>query len=205
MRTRPGELLCVIVLSDGSVENRFIRVDDCPTDKELERLHNMLGEVVAGRTLSSVRDYFVTEIAGQRDELSTLRRVGVSLLDRAIDLTDQQPRVIVEGQSRLLERPEFDTTDRLRDLVRVLDEHAQLVGLLNRIIEADHIQVLLGGEIEQRVGVAVSLVAAPYQTDGRRGGAVGVIGPVAMDFPSVIPVVSATAEAMSAVLSRSRS
>jgi heat-inducible transcriptional repressor len=205
MRTRPGELLCVIVLSDGSVENRFIRVDDGPSDSDLERLHNLLCEVVTGRTLSSVRDYFLTELAEQRDELHNLHRVGVSLLDRTLDLADRQPRVIVEGQSRLIERPEFDTTERLRDLVRVLDEHEQLVGLLNRIIDADHIQVLLGGELEQRVGVAVSLVAAPYQTDGRRGGAVGVIGPIAMDFPSVIPVVSATAEAMSAALSRSRS
>jgi heat-inducible transcriptional repressor len=105
----------------------------------------------------------------------------------------------------LFESPEFDTAERLRELVRVLDEHAQLVGLLNRIIEADHIQVLLGGETEQRVGVAVSVIAAPYQADGRRGGAVGVIGPVAMDFPSVIPLVSATADAMSAALSRPRS
>jgi heat-inducible transcriptional repressor len=205
IRTRPGELLAVIVLSDGSVENRFIRVEDPPTDRELERLHNMLAEVVEGRTLSVVRDYFASELSAQHDEFENLRRMGVTLLDRAIDVADRQPQVIVEGHSRLLECPEFDTTERLRDLVRALDEHEQLVGLLNRIIESDHIQVLLGGETEQRVGVAVSLVAAPYQADGRKGGAVGVIGPVAMDFPSVIPLVSATADAMSAALSRPRS
>ena len=203
--TRPGELLCVIVLSDGSVENRFIKVEEAPTDRELERLHNMLAEVVQGRTLTVVRDHFESELVEQRDELQNLRRVGVTLIERAIDLADRQPTVIIEGQSRLLESPEFNTAERLRELVRVLDEHEQLVGLLNRIIEADHIQVLLGGETEQRVGVAVSVVAAPYHADGRRGGAVGVIGPVAMDFPSVIPLVSATADAMSAALSRSRS
>jgi len=205
IRTRPVELLCVIVLSDGSVENRFIQVGEAPSDRELERLHNLLSEVVDGRTLSVVRDYFETELTGQRDELENLRRVGVTLIDRALELADRQPTVIIEGQSRLLESPEFDTAERLRDLVRVLDEHEQLVGLLNRIIEADHVQVLLGGETEQRVGVAVSVIAAPYQADGRRGGAVGVIGPVAMDYPSVIPLVSATADAMSVALSRPRS
>lgn len=205
IRTRPAELLCVIVLSDGSVENRFIQVDEAPSDRELERLHNLLSEVVEGRTLSVVRDYFETELSGQRDELRTLRQVGMTLIDRALDLADRQPTVIIEGQSRLFESPEFDTAERLRELVHVLDEHEQLVGLLNRIIESDHVQVLLGGETEQRVGVAVSVIAAPYQSDGRRGGAVGVIGPVAMDFPSVIPLVSATADAMSAALSRPRS
>jgi heat-inducible transcriptional repressor len=205
IRTRPGELLGVIVLSDGTVENRFIQVEEAPTDRDLERLHNMLAEVVEGRTLPYVRDYFASKVSEQRDELQSLRVVGVSLLDAAMDAVDRRPQVIIEGQSRLIGRPEFDTAERVRDLVRVLEEREQLVGLLNRIIETDRIQVLLGGETERRVGVAVSVVAAPYQADGRPGGAVGVIGPAAMDFPSVIPVVSATAEAMSAALSRSRS
>jgi transcriptional regulator of heat shock response len=53
IRTRPGEVLSVIVLSDGSVENRFIHVDTAPTDRELERLHNMLSAVVTSRPSSS--------------------------------------------------------------------------------------------------------------------------------------------------------
>ncbi len=204
LRTRPGELLGVIVLSDGTVENRFIQVEVAPTDRELERLHNMLEEVVDGRTLSVVRDYFAGEVNERRDELSNLRRMGVSLLEAAIDAPDQRPHVIIEGRARLLANPEFDTTERLRDVIRALEERERLVELLDRTIETDHVQVLLGGETERRVGVPVSVVSAPYQADGRPGGAVGVIGPVAMDFPAVIPVVQATAEAMSAALSRPR-
>jgi heat-inducible transcriptional repressor len=204
IRTRPGELLGVLVFSDGTVENRFIQVDDAPGDRELERLHLMLAEVVEGRTLSSVRDHFALRMDEDQDELQSLRQVGVSLLEAAIDAVDQRPEVIIEGRGMLIQRPEFDTTERLRDLVRALDERQQLVALLDRIIETDRIQVLLGGEMARRMGIAVSVVAAPYQADGRPGGAVGVIGPAAMDFPAVIPVVSATAEAMSAALSRSR-
>jgi heat-inducible transcriptional repressor len=205
LRTRPGELLGVIVLSDGSVENRFIQVDPAPSDSELGRLHNMLEHVVEGRTLASVRDYFARKVSEHRDELSNLGLVGVSLLDAALDAADRRPEVIIEGQARLIERPEFDTAERLRELVRALEEREQLVVLLSRIIETDRVQVFLGGETEASVGVAVSLVAAPYQADGRPGGAVGVIGPVAMDYPSVIPVVRATADAMSVALSRQRS
>jgi heat-inducible transcriptional repressor len=205
IRTFPGELLGVIVHSDGSVENRFIQVEPSPGEPELLRLHNMLEEAVAGRTLAEVRDYFAHRVGENRDEVQALRQVGVSLLEAAIEAADVRPEVIIEGQTRLFERPEFDTTELLRDLVRVLDEREQLVSLLNRIIETDRVQVFLGGETTQKMGVAVSLVAAPYQSLGRPGGAVGIIGPVAMDFSSVIPVVSATAEAMSAALARSRS
>jgi heat-inducible transcriptional repressor len=205
IRTRPDELLAVIVLADGTVENRFVHVDPAPPDRELERVHNMLLEVVEGRTLAGVRDYFASELDLQRSELHALRQVGVTLIDAAIDATDRRPQVIIEGQARLLDRPEFDTAERLRYLLRAFEERQQLVGLLDRIIETDRVQVLLGGEMEQSVGVAISMIAAPYQEDGRRAGTVGVIGPVAMNFPAVIPVVRATAEAMSAALSRSRS
>jgi heat-inducible transcriptional repressor len=42
--TRPGELLAVIVFSDGTVENRFLKVDEGIKEADLERLHNMLEE-----------------------------------------------------------------------------------------------------------------------------------------------------------------
>lgn len=206
IRTRPGELLGVMVLSDGSVENRFIQVEAAPTDADLERVHNMLEDVVEGHTLSVVRDHFAHKVSEHRDELLRLGLVGVSLIDAAIGAADERrPEVIIEGQVRLIESPEFDTAERLRHLLRALEEREQLVVLLSRIIETDRVQVFLGGETEQRVGVPVSLVAAPYQSDGRPGGAVGVIGPVAMDFSAVIPVVRATADAMSQALARSRS
>lgn len=200
--TRPGELLGVIVLADGTVENRFIQVERTPAPPELERLHNMLGEVVPGRTLSSVRDFFAQKVSEHRDRMETLTELGASLLDATIEVARSRPEVIIEGQALLLGRPEFGTAEQLRDLMRALEEREQIVGLLDRIIETNRVQVFLGGDTESRVGVAVSVVAAPYGADGRPGGALGVIGPLAMDYPTVIPVVSATAEAMSSVLSR---
>ncbi len=202
--TRPGELLGVLVLSDGSVENRFVKVDQHPSPAELGRLHNMLGEVVSGRTLAAVRDHFASKVSFERNQLEDLTRLGVSLLDATIEVAGIRPEVIIEGQARLLECAEFGSTERFRDLVRALEDREQLVGLLDRIIDADHVRVFLGGETEEAVGVAVSLVAAPYHADGRPGGALGVIGPLAMDYPTVIPVVTATAEAMSSALARQR-
>jgi heat-inducible transcriptional repressor len=203
IRTRPNELLGVLVFTDGTVENRFIRVDPEPTDRDLERAHNMLAGVVEGRTLSSVRDHFAESANAHRDEVDALRSVG-TLLEQAIGAGATQPEVIIEGQARLLARPEFSSPERLRDLIRALEDREQLVGLLDDIIEARRIQVLLGGETEDTVGYPVSLIAAPYDQDGRPGGAVGIIGPTPMDYPTLIPMVRATAEAMSAALSKGR-
>jgi heat-inducible transcriptional repressor len=202
--TRPGELLSVIVLSDGTVENRFINVEDTRLEGQLERLHTMLEAVVAGQTLTEIRDHFFKELEQSRDELAELRQLGLSLVNAAIDRADRSMDVVIEGQARLLERSEFASAGHLRELVRALDERERLVMLLDRMLKSDRVQVFLGEDTVEAVGFPISLVAAPYQQSGNAGGAVGVLGPTRMDYPSVVPIVSATADAMSAALARGR-
>src|SRR5262249_45964506 len=54
--TRPGEMLAVAVFLDGTVENRFLRVEAPIAESDLERLHGMLEEVAPGCTLPALRD-----------------------------------------------------------------------------------------------------------------------------------------------------
>src|SRR5262245_20850886 len=56
--TRPNQLLAVLVFSDGAVENRFISVEGPIPEPELTRVHNLLADVIEGRTLGEVRDLF---------------------------------------------------------------------------------------------------------------------------------------------------
>jgi heat-inducible transcriptional repressor len=202
---RPGEMLSVIVLSDGSVENRFIRTDRQLAEGELERLHNMLEEAVEGRTLAAVRDYFKRGLKERRDELAQLHEIGLSLASAALDQAEHATDIVIEGQARLFEMSEFQDGERMKDLLLALEDRERLVQLLDRTVGANNVQVFLGEEMRRAVGYPVSVVAAPYHgEDGRPGGAVGVIGPARMDYPVVVPLVGATAEAMTAALQRSR-
>ena len=202
--TRPFELLSVIVFSDGTVENRFIRVEKAVSEHELERVHNMLGEVVKGRTLSDIREYFAADTS-RADEIATLRQLGLSLVRAATDNATRGVEVVIQGQSRLLESPEFGNVDRVRELLFALEDRERLLTLLDRTLGSTHVNVFLGEETEKMVGFPVSLVAAPYsEEDGGASGAVGVIGPTRMDYPFVVPLVGATASAMSAAMRRLR-
>jgi heat-inducible transcriptional repressor len=202
---RPGELLSVLVLSDGTVENRFISIDKPVSDGELERLHNMLEEAIDGRTLVAVRDHFRKTFEEHRDELQMLHNLGRSLMSAALEHVDRSPELVVEGQSRLLSRPEFASAEHIRELMRALDERGRLLSLLDRTLESSRVQVFLGEETSAAVGFPVSVIAAPYSgEDGQPGGAVGIIGPTRMDYPTVVPLVGATADAMSVAFARAR-
>ncbi|MEZ4220561.1 MAG: heat-inducible transcriptional repressor HrcA [Polyangiaceae bacterium] len=197
--TRPGEVLSVIVLSDGTVENRFIRVEQDLTPSLLERLHTLLEEATGGRSLAALREHFVQALADSRDEVANLRRLGLSLVNAAIDRGGREMDVVIEGQSRLLERTDA-STEHLRELLHALDEREKLVELLDRVLNTERVQVFLGEDTAEMAGMPVSLVAAPYRDGGALGGAVGVIGPTRMDYASVVPLVTATADAMTAAL-----
>jgi heat-inducible transcriptional repressor len=47
-------------------------------------------------------------------------------------------------------------------------------------------------------------VGASFSDNGRAAGTVGVIGPTRMDYAKVVPIVSATAQAMTAFMDRLR-
>lgn len=200
--TRPGQLLAVLVCSDGSVENRFVSVEGPLNDAELTRVHNLLADVIEGRTLGEVRDLFARRLADDRVALDALRRRAFELGSRAIPDVDTRDQLVIEGQARLIDLPEYADATRLKKLVLALEEREELVGLLDRTLAAGAATVFVGSETGDLGGGELSLVVAPYADHGRVSGAVGVLGPTRMDYAKVMPLVDATATALSEALSR---
>lgn len=202
--TRPGEVLAVIVFEDTTVENRFLRIEKPLSDAELDRLHGLLEETVAGHTLAEVRDAVERGMTERRDELKAFHELGHVLLRSTTESAPRPAEIVIEGQALLLDKPEFGNVEQLRELLLALEARERLVGLLDRTLASDRVQVFLGEETTSAVGYPVSVVATRFQERGGPAGAVGVIGPTRMDYPVVVPLVAAAAEAMSTALARSQ-
>jgi heat-inducible transcriptional repressor len=201
--TRPKEILSVVVFVDGSVENRFIQIDEPVKERDLERLHEMIEQVTAGRSLSEIREHFARACEDGRLTIERLGQTEHRLVETALEARTVASEIIVEGQTRLLDRPELAHGVELKTMLHALEDHAHLVNLLDRTLNANEVQVFLGGDITERSESAMSLIAAPFRAaDGETVGAVGVLGPRRMDYPVVVPLVGATAEAVGAALSR---
>jgi len=196
--TRPGELLSVVVLDDGSVENRFIQIEQAVDPGQLERVHNLLDEATTGRTLSEVRRYLEQLRVREQDELRGLVELGDFLLGSAMQNVATEREVIVEGRSTLLLHGR--DPERLKNLMVALEDRKQLVDLLDRTLSSTRVQVFLGQEPEQAEpgDSPLTLVAAPYGPGGGDAiGAVGTVGPTRMDYPALVPLVETMAQALS--------
>jgi heat-inducible transcriptional repressor len=203
--TRPGQLLAVLVFSDGTVENRFVAIEGPISESELNRVHNLLADVIEGRSLGEVRDLFARRLADDRVAVDDLRRRAFELGSLAMPDVASREEVVIEGQSRLIDLPEYTDVARLKKLVIALEEREELVGLLDRTLAAGAVTVFVGSEAGDLGGGELSLVVAPYTDHGRVAGAVGVLGPTRMDYAKVMPLVDATANAMSEAILRSGS
>jgi heat-inducible transcriptional repressor len=198
---RPNELLAVLVMSDDSVENRFITVETSLSEGDLQRIHELLNDAIEGRTLSQVRELCASRLADERVAYHTLRRQAFEMGKLAVDGVGKA-ELLIAGQARLLEHPEMASVERLRDLVKALSDRETLLELLDRTVTTKRTSVLVGREVGDLAGGSLSVVAAPYLENGQVAGAIGVLGVVRMDYARVVPVVSATAKAVSEAIER---
>jgi len=195
------ELLAVLVMSNGTVQNRFVRAT--MTENELLPLHNLLDDVIEGRTLRDLRDLFARRLATEPVRADATRRRAFELGQTAIaGVATQQDELFIEGQAKLLEQPEFKDAEGMKHVMNALDAREQLIALLDATLTAAQAgaSAVVGSEAGELGGGQLAIVGAAYTEHGKRAGAVGVIGPTRMDYPKVLPIVAATANAMSAIM-----
>jgi len=195
IQLRANEVLAVLVGSDGTVQNRVLRSEQPVHPAELERMNNMLTQIVAGRTLAQVRTLLGNELETERAQADARIRLALTLAERALATAEQPVELLVEGTAQLIQRPEFADIDRARSALKTLEDKALLVQLIDRAMAAPGIQVLIGAEDEVTGAGALTMVSAPVA-----GGAIGVIGPTRIDYGAVVPVVTITAGVLERVL-----
>ncbi|HEY4016740.1 MAG TPA: heat-inducible transcriptional repressor HrcA [Polyangiaceae bacterium] len=204
LRTGPDEVLAVLVMKNGAVQNRFLPV--AVTEADLQRVHNLLDDVVEGRTLGDLRELFELRLQSDRVQNDELKRRAFELGGAAVEVAvGEETDLVIEGQDRLLEKPEFDDADDVRGLVTALDAREKVVRLLELAMAAKGGHVVVGEEVGGLGGGQIAIVGAHYTSHGQAAGTIGVIGPTRMDYPRVLPLVAATAHAMSEFLDRADS
>jgi heat-inducible transcriptional repressor len=202
IRTSSEEVLAVLVLKNGNVQNQFLRI--AVSEAELVRIHNLLDDVVEGRTLGDLRDLFASRLPTERVQGDELKRRAFQLGSAAVaEAVGSETDLLIEGQEKLLEMPDFTDAGHVRQLVTALDAHEKLATLLELAMEGRGGKVVVGEETGDLGGGQLAIVGAPYTAHGQPAGTIGVIGPTRMDYPRVVPLVAATADAMSEFMDRS--
>lgn len=191
-----GRALVVMVSEEGMVENRIIELPVGTPPSALVQAGNYLNARLVGRTLEQARgkvEFEIKEHKAQLDELTTrLVETGLATWSDG----EFGGSLIVKGQARLLDEvAALGDLERVRKLFEVLDTKDLLVSLLEQSEEAEGVKIFFGAENELFNVAGCSMVVAPFT--GNRNqivGAIGVIGPMRINYARIIPIVDYTAK-----------
>lgn len=199
---RSGKVICILVTSDGRIENKLLTIDEPIDERSLDRVHNYLNQLLSGLTLDEIHDRVLRELGEDKNRYD--REVAAALrLGQAAFSEPARTDVVVSGQSNLLD-PEAAADrarmDRMRELLRALEDKQLLIRLLDRTKGADGIQVFLGAETAHDALAESSIVGVAYGAEERPIGALAVIGPMRMNYGKVMSIVDFTADVVSELL-----
>lgn len=198
IRIAPHRILAILVSTNGLVQNRLVETADDIPETDLVRMGNYLNELMQGLTISQARERILAEMQSEKVQYDSMMLRALRLSEQAV--VEGSDEIFVEGQTRILDQPEFNDAARMKEIFHAFEQKGQLLQLLNRCMTAEGVQIYIGSETPVSRSAGVSLITSRFTTSNNTVGLLGVIGPTRMGYSSVIPIVDYTARLVSRLL-----
>jgi heat-inducible transcriptional repressor len=188
---QPTMVMVVVITSTGGVTKQVFRLA-APVDPGLvawaaEYLNEQFIGVRLGASIVR-RRLDAPELSPR--ERGFLSLVGSALLDVG---SEEGPEVFVGGAAGLFEEARREELEATLRLLEQLERRAAVLELVSEALEPRRPVVHVGPELAGGHHHEVSLVGATYGTRTKTLGAVGLIGPLRMDYEKAIRSVRAAA------------
>jgi len=189
-----------LVSQGGRFFTRVFEWGEDLNQHDLTWASNYLNDRFKGKTLSQIKEFVIKEMREEKAEYDKMQAKALGLMESALHKEQLEEEVFIEGRENLAEKPEFAEVENMVKLFKAFEKKSFIVKLLSRALEGHDLTVLLPSEsgIEDMPKLAV--IMARYGTEGPGGGTLGIIGPLYMNYPKVIPIVRYAANFVSDIL-----
>jgi heat-inducible transcriptional repressor len=181
--------LMVAVFREGTMKQVLHTLPEQTDQDQLNRVAGLLNVLAIDRTASEIEAALADLPAGDgaSDESEILQRIGERLVRamREFDATAIDD-LFSDGLLNVMAAPEFDRSEKIRQIFAALENRAYLGSLVEAVARAGSIQIFIGHENSPLEMQDVSLILAPYGRIGRAVGVVGVLGPTRMSYSQAI-------------------
>jgi heat-inducible transcriptional repressor len=193
-----NRVLMVLVTRDHMVRNRVLTLDEPVTPEELVSVRNYVNRNFSGWQLGAARRELLRRMAEERAMYDAVERKLRLLYQNGLLAVDTAPEVHMEGASNLLGLDLHLTREKMRDLLRALEEKKRLIELLDRFLEQPP------GELEVHVGLEqahpamrdLALIGMTIRMASGLPAKVAVLGPLRMHYERVMAAVFETSRAL---------
>ena len=110
-----------------------------------------------------------------------------------------QDKIFYKGISRIIDQPEFRDADKIRLLIRLMEDKGKLLDIINRDFSGK-VKVYIGSELGFPEMENCSLVVSSFKLKNQPSGRLAVLGPMRMEYGHIIPTMEYISEALNQIL-----
>ena len=198
VRLADRRLLCVLIDEHDQVQNRVVDLEKPVSELVLQQTLQLLNTALAGFNLEEGGDRLGFALKHVEPPVAEL--VKLALFGDTIELNEQV--VFASGETRLLTPDISNDTVRLRRLLKFFDDISPLNHIFGQCQQNGRVNVFIGEETDVEAFNNCSIVTKAFCKDGKVAGVIAVVGPIRMDYQSVISAVDMTGNILSSALNR---
>lgn len=191
-------VLMVVVTRDGMVRNQLVQLEEPVKQDELTSIRNYVNLHFNGWTLPAIRAEMERRLELESAAYdSILRRLTVLYSKGLLDI-GLTPMVYLNGASNLVGLDLHLTKEKLRDLLRALEEKKRLIALLDQFLDPDGESVQVHVDLSEAHPALdeFALIGLTIELPGGLAARMAVLGPMRMDYPRVMSAVRHVGEAL---------
>jgi heat-inducible transcriptional repressor len=192
-------VLMVLVTQDRMVHNRVVALDEAVTHEELASIRNYVNREFSGWTIDAIRTELERRLEQERAAYDALLTRLMLFYRKGLFDYEADQELHLEGAFTLLAADLDLTRERMRDLLRALEEKKRILKLLDSVLEQP------AGQLGLQVGLGdtdplmkdLSLVGLWVRLPGGLAAKIAVLGPMRMNYPRVMSAVRSVGQAFS--------
>lgn len=174
----------IVVLSDGTVNHQTISIPEGVDPRQIKSLTRFVNRRLEGVRLQDINSVLLkelkTEFAGSLKMIDDIFAIVNYLMYARND------NLVVDGATNLLGQPEFKDVNKVRELLKSLDQNDQLLKIMNIASDRiDPLEIRIGAEIGLDSFSDCSLVVATFFQRDRKV-LLGILGPARMHYAKTI-------------------
>lgn len=177
-----GKRMYVILMitSNGTIKNKVCRLEFDLSHEQLEFFDNYLRSNLEGIPIDEISEELFDNI---KTAMGTYMMSLSPLVSELVKLSKEfvSQEVSVSGAANLLTCKDFNQNE----IISFLDNKKEIMAFINESFSG--LQVMFSPENDGFVIRNSSIIAAPFKKDGRQAGALGLIGPMRIDYAKFIP------------------
>jgi heat-inducible transcriptional repressor len=200
VRLGESRVLGIVITDEGVVEKSVLDLGEDLPQERLQEISNYLNYRFSGFSVRQILEDVQSTSPPAGDGTGAgfndlAARVARSLLERG-----RGCEVVIAGTRYLLDADEFADGRRLGFAVAALEDRERLLKVLKEALLDGCTGVVIGRESELTEPGELGIVVSVFRHDGRRVGAVGVVGPRRMDYFTIVPTVEYLGQVLTRML-----